>query len=246
MLFGILGSYVNSNLDFSASNTKWNYSGPLLGAYATYLWQGLYVDALVQVDFLNVDIKAPGVALNDKADTDITSFGGRLDAGYQFLQSESFFIEPQATLAVLDTNFDDIKTFGGTVSEDNNLSVRGRLGVRVGTTFISEEVTLSPDLIGSVWREFKGDDSVTIGGFGSTFPEFSVSDNIDPTFGDLSVGLDAVGNAAGWSGFLRGHYQFSNNYEAGLVRAAFIMHSEYQKSTLSVTPEYAEYPLSMM
>jgi outer membrane autotransporter protein len=224
LLLGILSSYVDSNLDFSASNTKWNYSGPSLGAYATYLWQGLYVDALVQADFLNVDIKATGLSLNDKVSSDITNFGGRLDAGYQFLQSESFFIEPQATFAVLDTNFDDIKTFGGTISEDNNLSVRGRLGVRIGTTLIADEVTVSPDLIASVWQEFKGDNSITISGFGSAFPAFSVSDNIDPTFGDVSVGLNAVGTA-GWSGFMRGHYQFSDNYQSwsgeGGIRYAF-------------------------
>ena len=54
----------------------------------------------------------------------------------------------------------------------------------------------------SVWHEFNEENEVTISGFEPTFDDFSVADESDGTFGEVSVGLNVV-SAAGWSASAR-------------------------------------------
>ena len=100
LLFGVFGGYIGSDLDFKSTDSKWKYEGPTVGAYVTYLDEALYADLTVKADFLDIDIdSAP-----DESDTDAINFGGRLDAGFKL--GQEFFIEPQASLAVVHTEFD--------------------------------------------------------------------------------------------------------------------------------------------
>ena len=63
----------------------------------------------------------------------------------------------------------------------------------------------------SVWEEFNGDNDVTI--LAPLFPATGVSDDPGETFGDISLGFSMLA-PEGWSGFLRGNYQFADDYEA--------------------------------
>jgi outer membrane autotransporter protein len=123
-----------------------------------------------------------------------------------------FFIEPQATLAVLHTEIDDVDIFGGTVEFDDQTSFRGRLGLRIGFDHTDATGTVySADVTGSAWEDFSGDNEVTIANSG--LPNFSVSDDPGQTIGDVSLGL-SMASPEGWSGFLRGNYLFGTDYEA--------------------------------
>lgn len=44
------------------------------------------------------------------------------------------------------------------------------------------------------------------------FPSTGVADDAGRTIGDLSLGFSVT--AEGWSGFLRGHYQFAQDLDA--------------------------------
>jgi len=210
-LFGIFGGYLTSDLDFDETNTEWSYDGPTVGAYVTYLNHAFYADLTVKADFLDIDIDpddlSPG---SDDANTDATNIGGRIDTGYKL--GETVFIEPQATLAVVHTEIDDVDIFGGTVKFDDETSVRGRLGLRLGFDQTAEnQVVYSGDVTASVWEEFSGDNNVEI--VDSGFPDFGVSDDPGETFGDVSVGF-SMAAPEGWSGFLRANYLFADDYEA--------------------------------
>ncbi len=213
-LFGLYGGYLGSKLKFNETNTEWTYDGPTVGAYATYLNQALYVDMLVRADFLNINIDPDDVAPDaDDSDTDGVNLGGLIDAGYKFGGGEGVFVEPQATLAVLHTEIDDVDIFGGTVEFDDQTSVRGRLGLRLGYDHTTANATVfSSDVTASVWQEFNGGDNeasiVT-----ADFPAFGVSDEPGETVGDISLGF-SVAAPEGWSGFLRGNYQFSEDLDA--------------------------------
>ena len=68
-------------------------------------------------------------------------------------------------------------------------------------------------MTGSVWQEFAGDNSVSVDGFGGAdLPEFDDTD--DDTRGEVVVGLSAVSLTSGWSGFVRGKYEVSDEFEA--------------------------------
>ena len=146
------------------------------------------------------------------ADTDVTNIGARVDAGYKFGWGGGGFIEPQATFAVVNTDIDDTDIFGGTVDFDNETSVRGRLGLRVGYDSTAASGTIfSSDVMASVWQEFNGDNDADI--FAPGFGNFGVTDSPSETVGDVSLGF-AVAAPDGWSGFVRGNYQFADDYEA--------------------------------
>ncbi|WP_162918526.1 autotransporter outer membrane beta-barrel domain-containing protein [Taklimakanibacter deserti] len=210
-LFGVFGGYLTSDLEFDETNTEWNYEGPTVGAYVTYLDHAFYADLTVKADFLDIEIDPQDLApASDDADTDATNVGGRIDTGYKF--GETVFVEPQASFAVVHTEIDDVDIFGGTVEFDDETSVRGRLGLRLGFEHTdSTAVIYSGDVTASVWEEFAGDNGVSI--TDPTFGTFDASDDAGGTIGDVSLGFGMVASE-GWSGFIRGNYQFAEDYEA--------------------------------
>jgi len=212
-MIGLFGGYVASDLDFDVTNTEWKYKGPSAGAYVTYLNEAFYADLTVKADFLDVDIDAEKIGgLSGEADTDLFNIGGQIDAGYKIGFGEGAFIEPQASLVVLHTEVDDIDDiFGGAVEFEDETSVRGRLGIRLGADYDQGGVILTPDVTASVWQSFTSDNTATI--FAPLTPAFDVSDDPGETVGDVSLGL-AVMAPDGWSGFLRGNYQFAEDFEA--------------------------------
>lgn len=211
LLFGVFGGYMTSKLKFDETNTEWNYEGPTVGAYATYLDRAFFVDVTVKADFLDIEIDPEDLAPDaDSGDTDALNIGGRIDTGYKF--GESMFVEPQASLAVVHSEIDDVDVFGGTVQFDDETSVRGRLGLRVGFDHQAADTTIfTGDVIASVWEDFSGDNNATIAD--PALPSFGVSDDPGSTMGDVSIGF-GVAAPEGWSGFLRGNYQFANDYDA--------------------------------
>jgi autotransporter family porin len=210
-LFGVFGGYLASELEFKTTNSDWNYEGPTVGAYATYLNQALFVDATVKADFLDIDIDPDDLAVGENdADTDGLNVGGRIDTGYKF--GHTVYIEPQATLAVVYTDIDDVDIFGGTVEFEDQTSVRGRLGLRVGVDHTQLDDTIySADVTASVWEDFSSDSEVNIVDTG--LPDFGASDSPSSTYGDVALGLSAA-SPDGWSAFVRGNYLFAEDYEA--------------------------------
>ncbi|QIG47327.1 autotransporter domain-containing protein [Nordella sp. HKS 07] len=213
LMFGLFGGYLGSDLDFKDTNTEWSYSGPSLGVYASYLNGAFYADATVKADFLNISIDPEDLAqAADESDTDGLNIGAMIDAGYKFGAGVGAFFEPQATLALLHTSIDDVDIFGGTVEFDDETSLRGRLGLRLGYDHAaSNAVVYSSDVTASVWQNFSGENGATI--IDPLIPAFGVADDPAQTYGDVSLGFSATA-PEGWSGFLRGNYQFADDYEA--------------------------------
>jgi autotransporter family porin len=168
----------------------------------------------VKADFLDVDIDADDIAPGaGEADTDVFNIGGQIDTGYKFPLDTSLFVEPQASLVVLHTEIDDIDDiFGGAVDFEDETSVRGRLGLRLGhEQTASNGILYSGDVTAGVWQSFTGDNDVTI--FAPLTPASNVSDDPGETFGDVSVGF-SVQSPDGWSGFIRANYLFAEDYDA--------------------------------
>ena len=86
--------------------------------------------------------------------------------GYRFDLPSSWFVEPSVAfmysrLAVqsLGIGLNSTSSTFGTLSFNPLLSALGRVGARVGTTYLlqSLQLELKPFLTASVWREFAGD-----------------------------------------------------------------------------------------
>ena len=167
LVFGILGGWVHGDVDFDGVNRQFNMSGAQAGAYATYLKGGLFVDTLFKADILKHEqqtVEFPG-------SLDATSFGVRTDTGYRFGSFRGgAFIEPLATIGVIWSDLEDFTLGGNHVNFDSDPNVRGRLGLRVGTSMpVWTGTTMEPFVIGSVWGNLSGQQTASVTSNQSTF-----------------------------------------------------------------------------
>lgn len=185
-VLGILAGYIGSNHDFDETNDEAKYKGGSVGAYATWLSGGFFADLLVKANFLNVDYDTSFNGNDSDGNTDATSWGARLDTGYRFNIEEGLFVEPQGTIGYVSTDLDDFNMLGTDIDPDTGDSLRGRLGLRVGTSWDSGNMIFEPFLTGSVWHEFEGDNEVELTSGAST----TVDDEIKGTWGEVGGGLN--------------------------------------------------------
>jgi outer membrane autotransporter protein len=216
LIFGVLGGFVHAQLDYENLARKLNVSGGEAGAYATYLRGGFFFDTLFKGVFLEHDFRE-GIGFPDDFGGNV--YGLRSDTGYRFGGfRKGPFIEPLATIAVSWSDLEDFTIGGNRVNFGDDANVRGRVGLRLGTsTRATESVLMEPFIVGSLWGTLSGSHSASLTSAGETFtftdePEdlwgvvsagvnfFNFTSNttvfakVDVTFGD---DLDGVGGKAG-------------------------------------------------
>jgi outer membrane autotransporter protein len=122
-----------------------------------------------------------------------------MDSGYRFGGfGPGLFFEPLATIGVVDSDIDGFKQGFNKVSFEDGTSVQGRLGLRVGTSFVAGTMTVEPFVVGSVWHEFEDNNQAVLASSGTLF---SLTDNVEGTWGEVSAGLNLFNVGAGASGF---------------------------------------------
>lgn len=220
-LVGVFGGYVGSDLDFDNSTTNVDYQTGVVGAYATYIQGGFFADGKIMAQFGDVDYSSSaqqGITANDSAD--LTSIGGVLDAGYRAQLDGATFIEPGATLAYVNADVDDLAIFGHTAQFGDDDSLRGRLGVRLGTTLVDMGTKYEPFVGVSAWQKFSADNSASVVSNGVTL---TANDDAEGTIGEVSLGLNIFDTTgSGVSGFIKGDAQFGeNDFEAYSGNAGF-------------------------
>jgi hypothetical protein len=204
-LAGVMGGYLRSAVDFGHSQTSADFEGGSVGGYVTYLQGPWFLDAKILANLGTVDY-AGAFAVKDSAN--VRSIGGVLDTGYRIEQG-NYFIEPGATLAYVNTSIDDLAVYGTTVNFANGNSLRGRVGVRLGTTVLKESAKYEPFVGLSGWYEFLGDNTadVTSGGY-----RLQATDNLSGVLGDVTGGVNIYSLAGdGLSGFIKGDFQFGKD-----------------------------------
>jgi len=210
LVFGVLGGVVLGTLDYDQLIRQFDIEGGEVGGYATYLSGGLFVDTLVKVDFLEFDTQgAPGLP----GTLDATTWGFRTDAGYRFGGfRRGPFIEPLATIAVAWSEIDDFSLGGNSVKFDDDANVRGRLGLRVGTSReVWSGIVMEPFVIGSVWGHLSGDNKVTVTSLGTKFGPFT--DEPDDVWGVASAGVNFFSPGASTSLFAKLDVTFGEETE---------------------------------
>ena len=185
LVFGLLGGFVHGDLDYDNIARRFNFDGGQVGAYATYVKGGLFVDTLFNAHLYSLDTDTLGFPDSLDANT----LGLRTDTGYRFGSfSGGMFLEPLATLEVTWAHIDGFSLGGNTVSFDDDANVRGRLGLRAGTTMEAWEGTMmEPFVVGSLWGNFTDDNQATLVSTGTTF---RYQDQLDDVWGEVSAGVN--------------------------------------------------------
>ena len=87
------------------------------------------------------------------------------------------------------------------ISFDDDPNVRGRFGLRVGTsTQVWTGITAEPFVIGALWGNLSGDNQATLT---STGTNFILKDNLDDVWGEVSAGVNFFNPSANTSVFAK-------------------------------------------
>jgi hypothetical protein len=256
LLVGVLAGAVDSSVRFK-SGTRVEFEGGNVGAYATYLNRAFFWDALALANFMSVRFNSgPDFATSNgliglTARSDVEQIGGHIDAGYRFqfggpafggyaadmpvkaapavvpAPAPGWFIEPQATVEFVHTEFRNFNFFPGcdefASARLRNDEAQGRLGLRLGTVWDWYGWRVEPSATASVWEIFTGRNFATLSSDGF------VLDLSDPhnnrTYGEVGAALNFF-QVAGWgpnwpgrwSAFVKGDFRFADNYDAGSVK----------------------------
>jgi autotransporter family porin len=143
LVFGVLGGAVESALEHDAIARSFEISSLEAGSYVTYLRGGFYLDTLFKAFFRTVE---PTAAVEYPETLDKQTYGLRMDSGYRFGGlKDGPFIEPLGTVAISWTHVDDFSHQGNNIDLDDDEQVRGRVGLRMGTSAqIWEGTTFEP------------------------------------------------------------------------------------------------------
>jgi autotransporter family porin len=187
LIYGVLGGAILGDLDYNQIARQFDVTGGEVGAYATYLKGGLFVDTLLKADFVEFD---PNGALGLPGSFDSTAWGVRTDAGYRFGSfRRGLFFEPLATIAFNWVGVEDFVIGGNKVVLHDESVIRGRLGLRLGTS--SEVWTgtlMEPFVIGSVWGNLGSDTNrATLTSSGTTL---HFQDDLEEVWGVVSAGVN--------------------------------------------------------
>ena len=208
LVFGALGGFIHSDLDYDAINRIFSFDGGQVGGYATYLRGGLFVDTLVNVHLMQLDTRTLGFPNSLNA----TTVGVRTDSGYRFGSFHGgAFIEPLATISVDWADIDGFSQGGNKVSFNDDANVQGRLGLRVGTTTqLGYGITAEPFVIGSLWGNLSNDNQATLVSTGTTF---ILEDHLQDVWGEVSGGVNFFNPTASTSVFAKVDVTFGQDID---------------------------------
>jgi outer membrane autotransporter protein len=199
---GVFGSYIYASRDFRDGGDG-STNAFSLGAYVTWIHpQGWYADLVFKYTQLWNDFNTPTLENSiATGDYDIPAVGGSLEVGKRFdFAGGRFFIEPEAQLAGVGENGTNYATSNGLhVHGDDQTSLRGRVGGRVGVHFdFSQGWAIEPYLRAEVIEEFLTGNTVTTN---ST----SFDSHLSGTTGRFGGGLTA---RLGKSLYIYGEYDY--------------------------------------
>ena len=162
---GVFGGYIYASRDFRDGGDG-STNALSLGGYATWIHpKGWYVDMVGKYTQMWNYFNTP--TLEGSISTgyyNIPSFGGSLEIGKRFeFASGRFFIEPEAQLAgVWENGMNYTASDGLRVHGDDQTSLRGRLGGRVGMHFdLAQGRAIEPYVRAEAIEEFLTGNTVT-------------------------------------------------------------------------------------
>lgn len=198
--FGVTGGYTNSSMNFAGSADRLRFDVVNGGVYGSFTSGNIFVNALGKYDYYWANSNMPTAGFQDDISGGV--YGARAEAGIRF-GSDSFFIEPAASISYVRNDFDDLALNGTTIGFDDDDGLRGRAGGRIGGTFaVGSGAEAAIYVGGNYVHEFKGRDRVTFTSGGQTL---SFTNNRLRDYGEATLGV-TIAQSQGISGFVEGNY----------------------------------------
>lgn len=198
--FGVTGGYINSSMNFAGSADRLRFDVVNGGVYGSFTSGNVFINALGKYDYYWANSTMPTARFQDDINGGV--YGARAEAGVR-VGSDSFFIEPAASISYVRSDFDDLALNGTTIGFDDDDGLRGRAGGRIGGTFAVGGGAEAAFYVGGNYvHEFKGRDRVVFTSGGQTlgFTNTRLRD-----YGEATLGV-TIAQSQGISGFIEGNY----------------------------------------
>ena len=210
-IWGLTGGFAQQETRFQADDNSFDFEGFNVGAYAGANFGGLYMNGLVKGDFFTVDANFTSIPSFESMDG--TTYGAQGEIGYRF-DMGSLFLEPHAQIAWSSTDIDDGNAIGADFSFNNNESLYGKVGGRIGGTFGSGNMIVSPYVGAYAVEEFEGRNSLA---FNTGPTGFTVENEARGSYGQAELGMTTQ-SFYGLQGFVKGEWNFGGDASGGAVR----------------------------
>ncbi len=201
--------YVSSSLDFDGSEASGRLTGATGGVYASLWSDWFFFDGAVNLNGLTLDYESP--SLGSRTTTFLNSVGAQVDGGVRARLTETAFAEPLVTLAWVRTSFEEISLSGGEIKPTDAESLRGALGLRLGSTLAGDSLGATWFVAGRAWYEFEGENRGVVVNPGADLP---FSDAFTEAFGEAELGVNVFNAANTLSGFATTGVKWKEGYSA--------------------------------
>ena len=207
--FGVTGGYLNSSITYPGTADRIKFDVVNAGVYLSYSSGNLFFNALGKYDRYWAKSRAPSAGFQQDFRGDV--YGGRAEVGLRF-GSDSFFIEPAASISYVKNDEEDLRPLGTTIAFDEDKGLRGRFGGRIGGQVDMGGPKMALFAGANYVHEFKARDNVTFIGGGQTL---IFTNNRLRDYGEATVGMTIAQNE-GVSGFFEANYIRSFRRDNGL------------------------------
>jgi hypothetical protein len=200
LILGGVAGFVGSDVNFTTSPANGHVSGVQLGAYASWLDQGWFVNADFLADLMTLRYAQNGARLFTH-DPAVTALGFNIEAGQRLMLDDTLYIEPMAALAYANVSAGDTSSGSATVHFGINNSLRGGLGARVGTDIHTDDAIFDLSLSGRGWDEFDNRENAALTIAGTALPLSTASVGY---YGEFTASLKVMSTDSGFTGFVDG------------------------------------------
>ncbi|ACA15465.1 outer membrane autotransporter barrel domain protein [Methylobacterium sp. 4-46] len=221
LILGVMGGYTLAGVDLNRNAGRQDYEGGTVGVYGTYLNGPWFWDALFKVDLLGLDIRAPGVVQR----TGLQNYNFTTNVGYRVPLEHNIYVEPTAGLEYVSTVFDRTPALAvGAVPLRDGEALRGRIGARIGTEMVEDNIRIEPSITGYVYSVLT--ETGTVGAFNGITGVTGLREE-GKVRGEVQASINFFNLKTGLSGFIRGDYRIGGDLVGGGGRAGI----RYQFST---------------
>ena len=209
--WGLTMGFTEQETRFQFDNNSFEIEGWNVGAYGGWNWGGLYLNGLLKGDFYEVDANFRTIPA--MIEMDGSTWGAKGEIGYRW-DGGGWFFEPHAELAWTSTDIDGFAAAGATVDWDDADSLLGKAGARIGGTFGSGDVVLTPYIGLYAVEEFEGDNSMA---FATGGVPLVATDYARDGYGQVDFGFTTQ-TFYGLEGFMKGEVKFGDEADGWTAR----------------------------
>ncbi|GJD50533.1 hypothetical protein OPKNFCMD_3276 [Methylobacterium crusticola] len=213
LILGVMGGYTTSTVRLNQAAGRQDYDGGTVGVYGTYLSGPAFVDALFKVDLLGLDITAPGL----RQSTGLQNYNFTTNVGYRIPLEHEIYVEPTAGLEYVSTHFNQQAALSATsVPLRDGDALRGRIGTRVGTEFVTGDIRVEPSVTTYLYTILT--ESGLSGAVNGITGVTGLREQ-GKLRGEVQASLNLFNLKTGLSGFVRADYRIGGDLVGGGGRA---------------------------